>query len=40
VVDGDDLKEFKMVREALEKEGGPVVKTAATRVRAKKVVKK
>lgn len=37
VVDGDDLKEFKMVREALEKEGGPVVKKAPSRVRAKKV---
>ena len=36
VVDGDDLKEFKMVREALEKEGGPAVKKAATRVRATK----
>jgi PPK2 family polyphosphate:nucleotide phosphotransferase len=34
VVDGDDLKEFKMVREALEKEGEPVAKTATTRVRA------
>ncbi|WP_398478528.1 polyphosphate kinase 2 family protein [Tardiphaga sp.] len=39
VVDGDDLKEFKMVREALEKEGGPVVKKATSRVRAKKAGK-
>lgn len=39
VVAGDDLKEFKLIREALEKEGEPVVKKAPSRVRAKKVAK-
>jgi PPK2 family polyphosphate:nucleotide phosphotransferase len=39
-VDGDALKEFKMVRETLEKEAPPVEKTVIEKVAKKKVVAK